>query len=146
MRGKLACILAVATLSFANAAAAQSETFGDYTVYYSAFTTDTLDPAVARAYRIPRSKHRALLNITILKAQGETEEQSVRAKVEATASNLTGQLRALNLRELNEQGAIYYIADAPINNEEVLTYSIRITPEGESEPLRVSFQQQFFSE
>ena len=57
----LAIVLAaiLATVSF-GVTAEQSKSFGDYTVHYSAFTTDILTPAVAKSYRIPRSKYRAL--------------------------------------------------------------------------------------
>ncbi|MEJ2094096.1 MAG: DUF4426 domain-containing protein, partial [Gammaproteobacteria bacterium] len=64
----------------------QSETFGNYTVHYNAFTTDNLTPDVAGHYNITRSKSRVLLNITVLK-NDETESllgTPVKAKITGT--------------------------------------------------------------
>ena len=40
------------------AVAGEPQVFGDYTVHYNAFNTDTLQPAMAEAYNIVRSKNR----------------------------------------------------------------------------------------
>ena len=66
--------------------------------------------------------------------------------MEATATNLTRQLKNLNTRELSSNGAIYYIAETAVNNEETLNFDLSITPEGETVALSFSFQQQFFTE
>lgn len=139
----LAALLLAATLPVG---AEQSKTFGDYTIHYAAFTTDILTPEVARTYKIRRSKNRALLNISVLKKVMGTPAQPVRAQVAATATNLSRQLRSLDVRELSEQGAIYYIAEMIVNNEETLEFDLNITPEGESVALRFLFRQQFFTE
>ena len=127
--------------------AEQSETFGDYTVHYSAFTTDTLTPAVAKLYQIPRSKNRAMVNISVLKNEtGAMIGKPVKAKVEGTATNLSQQLRELQIREINEQEAVYYIAETTINDKETLKYNFEITPEGATAPYKLSFQEQFYTE
>ena len=87
--------------------AEQSKTFGDYTIHYAAFTTDMLSTEVARQYKIRRSKNRAILNISVLKKVMETTGQPVKAQVEATATNLSRQLKNLTTRELRGNGAIY---------------------------------------
>jgi hypothetical protein len=130
----------------ASVEAEQARTFGDYTVHYSAFSTDILTPEVAKAYQITRSKNRALLNISVLKKVMGTTGQPVKAEVKATATNLSAQLRELDVRELNQNGAIYYIAQSSVNNGETLRYDISIRPEGESTPFTFSFEQQFFTE
>jgi len=87
-----------------------------------------------------------MLNISVLRKVMGTAGQSVRASVDATATNLNGQLRQLKIRELNEQTAVYYIAETSISSEEVLTYKVNIIPEQESAPLDFQFQQQFFTD
>ncbi|KPJ91631.1 MAG: hypothetical protein AMJ53_11250, partial [Gammaproteobacteria bacterium SG8_11] len=47
--------------------AGTSQSFGDYTIYYSAFTSDTLQPAIAKTYGITRSKNLGLLSVSIVK-------------------------------------------------------------------------------
>mgnify|MGYP001561345098 FL=1 len=139
----------VLCISFAGALAEQSSTFGDYTVHYSAFTTDILTPEVAKAYGIQRSKSRALLNISVLKKVMGTTGQPVRAKVQATATNLSAQLRQLSVRELideqNDGGAIYYIAETAVADAETLKFSITVTPAEASASTTVTFDQQFFT-
>ena len=139
----LAVLMGTATISVN---AEQSKSFGNYNVHFSAFTTDILTPDVAKNYRISRSKNRALLNISVLKKVMGTAGSPVSAKVDATATNLSSQLRELDVRELKESEAIYYIAETMVNNEETLKYTLSITPEGETEAYTFSFQQQFFTQ
>ena len=129
----------------AGAWAEQSSAFGDYTVHYSAFTTDIMTPEVAKAYGIQRSKGRALLNVSVLKKVMGTTGQPVRATVQATATNLSAQLRQLSVRELNDNGAIYYIAETAVADGEILKFSITVTPAEASASTTVTFDQQFFT-
>ena len=129
----------------AAALAEQSKTFGDYTIHYSAFTTDQLTPEVAKQYQIPRSKNRVMVNISVLKNETGTIGKPVKAKVEGEAKNLSEQLRELQIREVVEDQAIYYIAETSINNQETLKYNFEITPEGEQASYQLSFQEQFYT-
>ena len=138
-----ASLLALLSLAF-SVQAEQAKDFGDYAVHYSAFTTDILTPEVAKSYNIPRSKNRILLNISVLKKIMGTTGQPVRAKIEATATNLSAQLKQLEVRELNDHGAIYYIAETTVSHKETLKFNISVLPEGVTTPFVFSFQQQFF--
>ncbi len=128
------------------AQAEQYKTFGDYTVHYSAFTTDNMMPSIARSYKIPRSKNRVLVNIAIIKNQEGSFGEPVKSQIEGTATNLSQQLRELSMREIIEQGAIYYIADTAVNDKETLKFNFIITPDGESSSYTLSFQEQFYTE
>ena len=125
--------------------AEQFRQFGDYTVHYSAFTTDILTPSVAKSYGIRRSKNRALLNITVLKKVIDAPGRPVKARVDASATNLSAQLRELHVRELTETDAVYYLAETVVNDGETLKYDLEVTPEGEATTYRFSFYQQFGS-
>jgi hypothetical protein len=125
--------------------AEQSKTFGDYTIHYSAFTTDTLSPEVAKQYQIQRSKNRAMVNISVLKNEQGSIGKPVRAKIEGAVKNLSEQLRTLQIREVVEEGAVYYIAVSTVANLETLKYDFQITPEGEQTVYQISFQEQFYT-
>ena len=125
--------------------AERSSTFGKYTVHYNVLTTDLLEPSVAHSYNISRSRQRALLNVAVLKRVMGTTGRPVTAKVHATATNLSAQLREIEMRELREGGAIYYLGQFSVNNEETFKFTLQVTPEGETESHRLSFQQQFFT-
>lgn len=126
--------------------AEQSQTFGDYTIHYNAFTTDILEPSVARIYKIPRSKNRVLLNISVLKKVMGTTGQPVSAKIQATATNLSAQVKTLEMREIRDKGAFYYIAETPVSNEETLIFTLHITPDDEAITHTITFQEQFFTD
>ena len=126
--------------------AEQSKVFGSYTVHYSAFTTDNLTSSVAKLYNIPRSKKRALLNISVLKKTADGSSKPTKAIIKGTATNLSQQLRELEPREISEKGAIYYIAETPVDNAEILKYRLEITPQGEKTTYTLTFQQQFYTD
>ena len=129
--------------------AEQARTFGDYTVHYNAFTTNMLSPEIAKLYNIARSNNRALLNISILKKAVGAMSKPVRARVNATATNMNAQLQKLAVRELvesGEPGAIYYLAETSVNNGDVLTYEVSFTPEGEEQTYSFSFKQEFYND
>jgi len=121
-----------------------SKDFGEYVIHFNALRTDELTPEVAREYSIVRSQNRAMLNISILHKQENAPAMPVAGAVAATAVNLTGQLKNLLVREIREGDAIYYIAETPITNGEVLVFSVDVTPQNEASRFSIRFQKQFF--
>lgn len=144
----LTSIVAIVALP-ATAVAQQSREFNDYVVHYNALRTDLLPPQVAQGYGIRRSSSRALLNITVMRKDegvglGET---AVPAQLDVNATNLTGQRRELEMREIRDaEGAIYYVGELPVHNLETYKFKVGVIPEGESEVLLVEFRQQFYTE
>lgn len=133
------------TLLPAAARADQSVSSGEFTAHYSAFSTDTLQPEVAKAYQIERSNQRGMINIAVLRKVMGTAAQPVRAEVKVTATNLHDQTQTVTMRELNDHGAIYYIGVFPISHEETLRFNVDIRPEGGSEPFTANFSEEFFT-
>lgn len=120
--------------------------FGDYVVYFNALTTDQLDPGIAAEYDIVRSNSRVLLNIVMEHSPDIGAPRVVPGSVRASARNLTGQIRNLDVREIRESESIYYIAETAIVDSESLIFTIEATPESTDTPLVVQFQKQFFVE
>jgi hypothetical protein len=148
MKQLLSILLLASTLAFAvDGAAQQSQDFGDYVVHYNALNTNLIPPQVAQGYGITRSPSRALLNVTVLKKVMDTPGSPVSATVTATATNLTGQLREIAIREIKDpEGAVYYVGEFPVHNLETYRFEVRVAVEGEAEPLMVLFRQQFYTE
>ena len=93
-----------------------------------------LTPQVAQSYGIQRSPSRALLNVTVIRQDGAGKGSAVRAGVLASATNLTGQRRDIQLREITDgEGAVYYIGEFRVRNMETFDFTVEVTPEGESE-------------
>ena len=150
LRGKLSpfikslFMLALLGIS-ANASAENSRVFGDYVVHYNAFRSDTLSPEIAKAYELTRRNNRIIINITVLKKVMGTTGKPVPATIAGNASNLTGQLKTLEFREIKEDTAIYYIAELKVSDGEFLKFKLNITPEGEEGPARLQYSKRFFT-
>jgi hypothetical protein len=130
-----------ATVPQAEPAGASSVDIGDHIVHFSAQSTDQLPPEVARTYNIVRSKNRAMLNVSVL----TTEGTPVTADVTVKTVNLTGQLKTVVMRKVQEQEAIYYIGETPVANRETLIFDISVTPEGVDEASDIRFKRQFYT-
>ncbi len=126
-----------------NVSAEQFKDYGDYVVHYNAFTTDVLQAEIAKHYKIRRSKNRGMINISVQRKNDS--QDAVTAAVSGTASNLTGQLKSLSMKEIKEGKAIYYISDFSVTNRETLDFSVNIKVDGKDKPLKVTFRQQFFT-
>jgi len=148
MKQLLSFLILLGILTFAGAGKAQqAQDFGDYVVHYTALNTNFIPPQVAKGYGIQRSSSRALLNITVLKKVMDNPGTPVKAAVTASGTNLTGQLREIDIREIKDtEGAIYYIGELPVHNLETYNFTVEVQPEGEADPLIVKFRQQFFTE
>ena len=130
----------------AQPAGSTSADIGDYVVHFSAQSTDQLPPEVARAYNILRSKNRAMLNVSIIR---EADNMPVAGTVTVKTVNLTGQLKNVTMRKIEEPGdtvAIYYIGETPVANRETLVFDISVTPEGEGQASEVRFKRQFYTD
>ena len=148
MKQLIISLLLLGSLAFSlSSEAQQSQDFGEYVVHYNALNTNLIPPQVAQGYGIKRSSSRALLNVAVLKKVMDTPGSPVAATVSANGTNLTGQIREIEIRKIEDtEGAIYYIGEFPVHNLETYRFNIQVAVEGEEEPLVVKFKQQFFTE
>jgi len=132
-----------ATVPQAEPAGASFVDIGDHVVHFSAQSTDQLPPEVARAYSIVRSKNRAMLNVSVLE---DGTDRPVTAEVTVKTVNLTGQLKNVTMRKIEEGDAIYYIGETPVANQETLIFDITVRPEGVEEATNLRFKRQFYTD
>ena len=66
--------------------------------------------------------------------------------VQANATNLTGQLKNIQIREIVDAGAVYYISEFQVADKEVLDFTIQVSPESNGGPYTVELRQQFFTQ
>ena len=138
------------------AAAAPPQVFGDYTVHFTAFNTNTLQPAMAEAYNITRSKNRGMMTISVRKKDTATDstlasfsgltDKAVRANITASASNLTGQFKTFEVTEVDEGNSIYYLSVFHVAHEEILNFVLEILPEDSTKTITVEFRQKFYTQ
>ena len=138
-------ITSLFTFLFCHTVVAENSTkIPGYTIHHNAVATSTLTPAIAHAYRIPRSRYRAMINISVLQDKEGTTGIPVKSRVSAQAKNIQGLIRDIQLFEIVEGNAVYYIGHFPIADKEELTFKILAQPFGEAKTHEMSFKNRFF--
>lgn len=129
----------------AGASAQQLVRDGDVVVHYAAMSTLDLSPEMARQYGIRQGSKRGML---LLNLQREAAGKSVplRGSATGTVRNLMGDVQTLTLRPAGGDSTQDLIAEFDISHLEFLTFDIDVKPEGSARPLKIKFQQQFFSD
>ena len=127
--------------------AEQLEKFDGYIVHYNALSADQLAPEVAQAYKLQRSSHRGLVNIAVQKDNGAAEPTPVGATITGTASNLSGQRTPLDIREIKEDGAVYYLGEFPIGSgTDTFRFQIDVKPEGATRAYALKFSKNYVTD
>lgn len=140
-----AFICAILMFATGMVSAEQAEQFGDYEIHYNTVSTDFLAPQIAKLYGITRSSNRAILTVTVLKKQLGVAALPVKAQVQASAVNLSNQIKPMSMREITEGDAIYYVGEFPISNNETLDFNLIVSTDGGATH-SLAFRQQFFTE
>ncbi len=133
------CLCSVAVVAHAEI----SQKFGPLEIHYNAITTDELQPEVARAYKIERSKTRGLLTVSVLKRNKMGAASPVPAKISVYATNLSQQLANIEMREIREGTAIYYLGEFRLAPPDTLKFTATVEVAGEPKREMV-FNQQFY--
>lgn len=131
------------TLSLALPAAAERlQRFGDLEVHYNVFNSSFLQPDIAAASGLTRSKTQGVLNVAVMRAGKPVPA----AAVSGTVKNLIGQSKPLTFRRVSEgegeQLAVYHLAQFAITEREVLTFDLKVQEGGTSHSL--NFNQEVF--
>lgn len=117
-----------------------------YTIFHNILRTDILTPEVAARYGIRRSPKRAMLNVSVRQMDGSLVGLPATARVVAHSRTLIGQRTELEMRELREADAIYYINEFPIHNGLDLTFELEVTPAASGQTHSISFRQDFYTD
>jgi hypothetical protein len=117
--------------------------FGEFELHYNAVRTDELSVAVARAYGIERSANRVLLNVSLLRKGSDGRLTPVDGTVTASAYNLNGQLKNLEMRRITEGSSIYFIGEVGISGTEIMVFDISAAPLDRPEKYAVQFKREF---
>ncbi len=141
MKRLLACLCLCSIAAGAHAEISQE--FGTIKVHYNALTTDQLLPEVARAYKIERSKTRGMVTMSILKQNKVGVATPIPAKLSVYVTNLNQQLTNVDMREIKEGTAIYYLGEFRVVPPDTLKFNTTIEVAGEPKREMV-FEQKFY--
>jgi hypothetical protein len=124
--------------------AENTKTYKLHTVHFNAFPTDSLPSEMTQRYHLKRSKNMALVNISIVKNEPSIQIQGVKSSVSGVVANLMGQQKKLPFQEIHEGQAYYYIAQVPVEHNEVVKFKIQIKTTG-NQNYNLVFDKQFAS-
>ncbi|WP_417312147.1 DUF4426 domain-containing protein [Ectopseudomonas khazarica] len=119
------------------AAAERKQSFGDLDVHYSVFNSSFIQPDIAAAAGLTRSKTQGVINVAVLKA-GKASTAVVAGEVK----DLLGKSTALSFRQVREGDAIYYLAQFPFKTREVLSFTLNVRQGDDAH--RITFNQEMF--
>ncbi|WP_248746689.1 DUF4426 domain-containing protein [Pseudomonas sp. MWU12-2037] len=115
----------------------RQEVFGDLTVHYNTFNSTYIQPDTAQRAELVRSKDQGVINISVAKAG-----KPLVAQVSGNVKDLTGKSVTLNFKQITEQGAVYYLAQYPVPQQENRIFEITVTVGGDAHTF--SFNQELF--
>ncbi len=118
----------------------------EYIVYYSALNSIIIQPDIAKAYGLQRSRQRGLLNISVQRKMPDGSNKPVMSQLKGYASHLSGSEIPLEFNLVTEGKAIYYLAQFPIRNGDELRFDIVAKPTPDADPIKIRFSQDFYTE
>lgn len=121
--------------------AEQFKAFDSIEVHYVVVNTLFLEPDVAKRYGVIRAKDRAIVNLSVLGADGK----AISGDVTGVTVNLLSQQAALAFSTIREGESIYYIAPIRYTDQDVLRFRIAVKVP-EREPMNLEFQQLMYVE
>ena len=127
-----------------SAMAEQAVKFGDIEVHYNAMPTSELQPEVAKNYKLERSQTRGLLTVSVLKKNQLGIGQPIKAEIEAHMVNQYSQLGNIDLREVQEGAAIYYLGEFRMSPPDTLKFTLTVKPQGSTKPYKVEFDRKVY--
>ena len=83
-----------------------------------------------------------MLTVSII---DESSNRSVTGDVSVKTVNLTGQMKDVSMRSIQDQEAIYYIGVTDVANMETLIFDISVRPDGVDKSSQVRFKRQFYT-
>lgn len=138
-------LIAATALISQSALAEQFVAHGDYEIHYNAFNSTFVQPNIAKNLDIQRSKRRALLNVSVLKIEGD-KKVPVTAHVTGEASNLAGQVQKMSFKKIDEGDAIYYLGQFGFTNRQVFRIKFDVQPDPNNPAFTIKFEQQFYED
>lgn len=130
------------------AMAGQSTRFGDYTVHYNAVPSSFVEPEVAEAHGLTRSRSVGLLNISVVKKDHDEggPDKGVSANIEGHVTNNVQQRRRLSFQRVQEGDAVYYLSQFQFSEGELLIFNIEASPHGQKGTFPVRFSKELYSD
>ncbi|MGI9292027.1 MAG: DUF4426 domain-containing protein [Gammaproteobacteria bacterium] len=119
--------------------------FGEYVIHINGMASTSLQPFIADRYGIARNENRGVVNLVVLKKTDTVGvNKPVKAVVNMSAANLTGQVKNIAVAEVEDGESIYYLGQISVDHRETINFDIDVRPENGPRVLPVRFTYQFY--
>lgn len=135
-------MLASATALAQSGPAQNPQRFGDLLVYHNTFNSSYLQPEIAAAAGLQRGPRQGVVNIAVQRNSADGP-QAVDARVEGTVKNLLQQTTPLEFIRIQEQDAIYFVANYTAGQRGLLQFEVRVQADEGAPVHTLRFQQEF---
>ncbi|WP_416886351.1 DUF4426 domain-containing protein [Marinospirillum sp.] len=104
------------------------ERVGEYVIYYDVMPTPFLEPNIAQAYQITRSRGLGLMRVSVVRERPDGQREPVQARVSGHASTLAGQISSLNFRNVQagQEGYSAAVASFRYQHDEPLRFDLTV--------------------
>jgi hypothetical protein len=143
MLRNLICILMLAIAPLAMAQDESPKRFGDLIVYFSPFNSSYVAPEVAANVGLERAPDKGVLNIAVQR-QTADGPVPVDARVTGTVKTLIEQQTPLNFIRVQEEDALYFVANYGAPTRSILRFEVNIQSEEGGPVHTLNFQKEFF--
>ncbi|MBK1707325.1 DUF4426 domain-containing protein, partial [Halochromatium glycolicum] len=127
--------------------AEQTWQLGDYVAHANAVRTDFLAQEVADKFEIERSNEKALVTVSVQKADGSTPTDPVEAEVRVTVTRSEEETAEnVEMRTHRADEDVYHLGVLSVRNGEPITFNFAITPEPGDKTYRFGFERYFFTD
>ena len=136
-------LMFASALALAQSGPAQSpQRFGDLLVHHNTFNSSYLQPEIAAAAGLQRGPRQGVVNIAVQRLTDDGIEV-VDARVEGTVKNLIQQTTPLKFIRIQEEEAIYFVANYGAAQRGLLQFEVRVQADDNAPVHTVRFQQEF---
>ena len=116
------------------------KTVGEWTLYYNAYPSTDLEPAMAQAYGIVPRPRSALVSVSLTRAGNP--RAATDATVEITARSLIGQTRDVKTRRLERDGVVSWLGELDASDREQLVFTVRASVPNAAAPIVAEFRRE----
>jgi predicted small lipoprotein YifL len=117
---------------------------GEWTLYYNAFPSTDLQPAMAEAYAIRPRPRGAVVTVSLVR--GGDPRAAADAQVEIAARTLLGQPREVRTRRIARDGVVSWLGELDAGEREQLVFTVRASVPGGATPIVAEFRREFHAD
>jgi len=114
---------------------------GEYAIHYNAMPADHLDAELAERYGLPHSSDRCVITVAVVDRSSGQAQPAMRIMASATWPD--GRMQHVDMRQVKDDGGVYYVGDVPIGAGGTLSFKVDVRPGSSATPQTIRFSRSF---